>query len=907
MGVDERGSVGTIDADSDALASMARTAPERVAVPVWPDPPFPVGRYVVTAPLGRGSAGIVYRAYDPELDRAVAIKLVTPRARSDRLRERLLGEAQAIARLSHPNVIAVHDVGAIALPREDERPAVMGVYMVLELVEGVTLRRWLRERERGWSDVLDVLLAAGRGLEAAHRAGLVHRDFKPDNVLIGEEDRVRVLDFGLAMTAHSTASGEDEPEKRSVEIAGTPAYMAPEQHEGVVTDARTDLFAFCVTCWEALFGRQPFEGTTLDELARSKAVPPAPPRRHRAPRWLVDSIRAGLARDPEARPSSMTALLGELERRRTRRRRMAIGAVTGTLVAGLVAFAWARGGDARACIREGDEKLAAVWNDDVRAGGRAAFEAADVPYAADAWARVQTVVDARALTWRESRAQACEAAVGDRPEGVEHAAAALVCLDRQLDDLAARVELMRVVDRDMVRHAAAAAERTPSADRCLDAGFVAREPEGVVASIDAALLRARVQNDMGHYDEAIEAARIAAEEAEKAGDTYRRARALYSGCRARVAGRRDREKEAACTEAWIAAERSGRSSLAVSAMTEVLNISRIDQHEEAERLAQLIQARIDGLPPDQRDWNLEYGLALSMAGRLRETGRLREARVQAQRAHDAVVAALGPDDTRIVSPLNELALCARDVGEIEVARGYFERAHAMLLATRGPSYPDVVSLENNLAGVDISLGRYDAAVERLVRVLAAKEALEGERSPWLITTLYQLVEALSALGRGDEAIAYGRRALALSESVHGRDSTEVVSPLVSLAVALRAAKRCEDAMALLDRADEIERAAGAHDPEIAPLAVLERGRCQAQLGLVHESGASLARAVALREQFYGASTRPVAEALFAQAEWERAHGSAARARELLARADEICRATEGDPALARDVADALAR
>jgi tetratricopeptide (TPR) repeat protein len=458
----------------------------------------------------------------------------------------------------------------------------------------------------------------------------------------------------------------------------------------------------------------------------------------------------------------------------------------------------------------------------------------------------------------------------------------------------------------MVRHAVVAAERTTSAERCLDAAWVAREPQGVSASIDAELLRARVQSDMGHIDDAIAAARVAADEAERTGDGYRLARALYAGCRARIAGRRDREREAACTDAWVAAERAGADSLAISVMIDVLGFAAIEQSHEADRLARVIEARIEGLAPDQRDWNLDYAFALNMSQRLRDSGRFREARVQAQRAFDTAAQANGPEDSHIVPPLNELALTAEELGELAVARGHFARAHEILLATRGPSHPDSVSLANNIAGLDITLGRYDAALEQLARVLAAKEALEGERSAWLVTTLYQYVEALTALGRGEEALVYGQRALSISESVYGRESTKVVSPLVNLASALRVADRCEDAITTLERGEAIAKTAAAEDLEIASRAELDRGLCQERLGLVPDAGASFGRALALREKYYGSGSRPVAEALLPLAAWEREHGSRVRARELLARANDICRATEGDPAFATRVADELA-
>jgi len=269
--------------ESDDGASDDTQLSYDVEAAQWIDLPFTLGRYVATERLARGGAGAVFRAHDPELARDVAIKVVRSRSRSDRVRARLLGEAQAIAKLSHPNVVAVHDVGE--LPASDHGSP--GVYMVMELLEGVTLRQWLRKRERSLADVLDVMLAAGRGLEAAHRAGLVHRDFKPDNLIIGEEPdgdlRVHVVDFGLALAAASTPSTEDPAASSTeggIEIAGTPGYMAPEQHVGEPTDRRTDLYAFCVTLWEAVHGKQPFRGRTLEDIAQAKRDgPPSPPTR----------------------------------------------------------------------------------------------------------------------------------------------------------------------------------------------------------------------------------------------------------------------------------------------------------------------------------------------------------------------------------------------------------------------------------------------------------------------------------------------------------------------------------------------------------------------------------------------------------------------------------------------------
>jgi serine/threonine protein kinase len=214
-----------------------------------------IGRYVILHRHGTGGMGHVYAAYDPELDRKVALKLVRPRYASKKNRKgtsqahaRMMREAQALARLSHPNVVAIHDVGLY----EGQ------LFLAMDFVEGQTLDRWVTARKRTWQEVVGVYLQAGHGLAGAHAAGLVHRDFKPQNAIVGGDGRVRVLDFGLAHrqnTDESSRSLDSSPVMRRAiaapltvdgAVVGTPAYMAPEQHLRKSTDARTDQFAFCM-------------------------------------------------------------------------------------------------------------------------------------------------------------------------------------------------------------------------------------------------------------------------------------------------------------------------------------------------------------------------------------------------------------------------------------------------------------------------------------------------------------------------------------------------------------------------------------------------------------------------------------------------------------------------------------
>ncbi|MEX1363974.1 MAG: serine/threonine-protein kinase, partial [Nannocystaceae bacterium] len=331
-----------------------------------------VGRYQVGETLGAGGMGEVFSGLDPLLDRPVALKLLHPDPRHDteRSRARMIREAKTLARLSHPNVVQVYEVG-----ESDGR-----VYIAMELIRGTDLGRWQKEGRHGWRKVLAHYLEAGRGLRAVHEAGLVHRDFKPTNVLLGVDGRVCVADFGLARHATSPASDsglhadfettlrsapDSGPHSRAAaravgsrsrvpssgpsvagsrtslagsgslarltrtgRVAGTPAYMAPEQLRVAEIDARTDQFGFCVALYEGLYGHRPFRGKTLGALmVAHRAGPESPPRSAAVPRRLWKILRRGLALEPADRFESMDALLQALDPVRARRRLLSIAGV----------------------------------------------------------------------------------------------------------------------------------------------------------------------------------------------------------------------------------------------------------------------------------------------------------------------------------------------------------------------------------------------------------------------------------------------------------------------------------------------------------------------------------------------------------------------------------------------------
>jgi eukaryotic-like serine/threonine-protein kinase len=337
--------------------------------------PIRIGRFTVQGQLGSGAMGTVFTAHDPDLDRLVAIK-VASRTDNPVAQARLRREARTMARLSHPNVVSVFEVGV------HERQ----VFIAMERVDGVPLDRWLRDTRPSVETILGAFIQAGRGLAAAHDLGMIHRDFKPANVLVDRQGRVRVLDFGLAHAMHEAAEGNDsdaviatddtsmtgtwkEHVTREGVLVGTPAYMAPEQFEHQPMDARTDQFAFCVALYEALEGTRPFRGDTLLALAESICGGVPQPSRRRLPKKLRAMLERGLARDPDARHASMHTLVERLQEcletvRSQSRRRGWAGAL---LLAGIMASGWVIA-PLVAQARSGAEDRAEAYDEDSLVG-----------------------------------------------------------------------------------------------------------------------------------------------------------------------------------------------------------------------------------------------------------------------------------------------------------------------------------------------------------------------------------------------------------------------------------------------------------------------------------------------------------------------------------------------------------
>jgi len=460
----------TVAAQSDR-PSLAATQPDgtqRISSPVLHlTRGGAIGRYIVVDQLAAGGMGTVYAAYDPELDRKVAIKVLRwsdEGSAQHEARARMMREAQATARLAHPNVVAVYDVGPVAEQ----------VFIAMELVEGATLASWMNAETRTLGEILDMFGQAGRGLAAAHHAGLVHRDFKPENVLVGKDGRARVADFGLVREADAPPEDESTPPSRSSmlsvaltqvgTIMGTPRYMAPEQRARKPADARADQYSFCVSLYEALHGRVPHVDTD------PTAVDPDPqPAESRAiPAHVRAAIDRGLAEDPAARWPSMDELLAELARDPSAQRRRWLVAGGGVLAAAAaVALVLGRGSTPDPC-GGAEARLAGVWGVQQKAATERAFTATHVPFAPAVYASVAEDLDRYAAAWRHSYEDSCRATHERHDQSMELLDLRSACLGKRRAELGALATLLTNADAALVRNAASAVASLPPIAECDD-------------------------------------------------------------------------------------------------------------------------------------------------------------------------------------------------------------------------------------------------------------------------------------------------------------------------------------------------------------------------------------------------------------------------------------------------------
>jgi tetratricopeptide (TPR) repeat protein len=789
-----------------------------------------IGRYIVVRWIAAGGFGTVYAAYDPKLDRRVALKVLHARAGSSDgsdAEPRMLREAQAMARLSHPNVTAVYDV----MTWQDR------ICIAMELIDGTDARSWLAETPRSQTEVLEVFEQAGRGLAAAHEAGLVHRDFKPANVLIGKDGRVSVTDFGLARSGRETRRspqpdhGErpaDVPEPfldvsmtRAGALVGTPRYMAPEQLRGEAATARSDQFSFCVAVWDALHKEHPYGDPLQLDRALRDGEHPRPSSSPNLPTWIRDPLLRGLDVDASRRHPSMEPLLRALSpgRRRGRRRRVVLG--IGIAIAAMLPAAWMYDRNrtqAEACTGATD-KVDGVFGASRQSELATVFESSGLPYAQTSWATARDDLTRHLDQWSTQYTEACRATLRGE-QSPEVLTARMSCLDQALDEVDFLLDELTQGNEPQLRNAVHAIGSLGDVRRCEDVESLLTqipatpEERSLAAGIRTTLARARAMAIAGNAAESFALGQAAVERARALAYPPVLAEALLQLGRSLTVAGTPAQAEDAFREAILEANRGRHDRAAAEAWIDLLFVVGTNErgsptahdlehasaaalqrlkeapalearratavgliHARAGRYPQALQAQRAAVTLIEREHGpaaAQLGVQLHrVAELLVELERFDEAGPEAQRSRDIIARTLGPQHPRLALPVTVLAQCACADGDHEACITLAEEAANLRLGARGTNevalLPIMLTHARGLAGA----GRTKEAMRTLeaARQVAVDDV--GEDSVWAGLIAAEMARVLARSGPRQDAVAMAQTAVDVLERALGPDHPDV--------------------------------------------------------------------------------------------------------------------------------------
>jgi len=818
-------------------------SPSPAKSPRLPAPGTTVGRYLVIDPIGAGGMGMVVRAYDPKLQREVALKILHTETLGPEWETRLVREARAMAKLNHPNVVAVYDV---------ERDEAQGTVVAMEYVAGTDLRGWIVKDTRPPEEIVSTFVQAGRGLAAAHDAGLLHRDFKPANVLVGEDGRIRVTDFGLARIDRGGRDPSTEGGTPPLEISddltkfgtvlGTPSYMAPEQHGTGELTAAADQFAFCVALWELLTGERPYRSKDLEELAVAKTQgPPAFPKSVSVPSGVVAAVRRGLAAKPSRRWPSMRALVEALDAAyATRRRNRVVVAGLGTvLVVSSAAAVWWP--DANEPCAGAREQLGEAWSDTRRAAVQTAIENTGLSYATETWTTVAEDLDAYADAWASAHEDACAATRVRRDQSAAMMDTRIGCLKSARRGLDATTALLAEADAAMVERAGQMVSGLPSLAPCSDVEYlsatVAPPPTELAEQVDDIRISVAENTGLrnaGKYERAHEVIQAAAEQAKEVdyppllteialakGFTHERrgeyddavasfAEALERGLalgqtdEAAVAataliinhgtflGQPDRALDYAVTAKGLV-PRSANPRDRESELHRVLGIihgEKADFPRAVEELNKALALVQDDPSADELDVAV---VRLTLGNALKDFGDLDGAQREMEAVIELRSKKVGNGHPRTANARHNLAALLSLRGDLEGANREFEKALEVMTKALGPDHPTVGMARSNRAGVLEELGRTEEAFDEFQAVVELFKRAYGPDHPNVAMARHNVALRYGIAGDSESAARELRGVIETISTKLGENHPVVATARINLGIELETMEKFDEA------------------------------------------------------------------------------------------------------------------
>lgn len=869
--------------------------------------PVRIGNFEILEILGAGGMGVVYRARDPRLRREIALKLLHPRmVVGEREQARLMREAQALAQLSHPNVVQLFEVG-----RQDGQ-----LFLCMEYVRGPTLRRWQTSDQRHWREVLGSYLQAGAGLAAAHEAGFVHRDFKPDNCIVDVRGRVRVLDFGLVRTGtedepatiESSPVGDEElpsgpstafPLTSPSTLLGTFAYMAPEQLRGRLVDARADQFSFCVALLEALCGEHPYPGDTEPEraLALARADPSPPSRSRRVPASILRAVHRGLAVEPDERWPSMSALLDELERAARPRWTWWTGSLM--LSTMLAVVAWGIWYPNLQRCQGAEQQFEGIWDNARAAKTAEAFRATDSPIAITTWPRIEERLGEYRERWIGKYTEACKATRIREEQSSAVMSQRMRCLNDHRRKFDAVVGVLERATPKVVLEAVDLVARLPTLERCDDLeALLADIPPPTDTQVEVRVEALRDEIERIHAAlgfETIDQYRIdtLVQEAEALGYAPLIAEALAERGTVYEYDGHFKEAETDLWRAHLLAVEHGHYRIQLRANERLASVVgfRLAQHERGLRFAEttVALARHGG---DEEKVAAGY----NTLGLINESlGNFDLALEMHERALKILEKTLGLRHPNVGASMNNLGLVFLDQGRYAEAAATFGRALEVRRSSLGEDHPDYAQSLGNLALAYKRQGRYRESEELRRRVIDIMRNALGDQHPRVATNLDNLGGVLQAQGKYGEAEQVHRRALEIRRKVLAPGHPRIAQTLNNLGTACVEQDKREEAERYYREALEIRvDAFGENHYEVAS-SLGNLGELLSRRGEQVEAERLLLRALSIREKVLGPSHVLVANSLVNLAQNARRSGELEKARDWAARALEIRMTGETPP------------
>jgi len=827
--------------------------------------PVHMGRFALLRVVGEGAMGQVHAAYDERLDRRVALKIIRKdRAFSPTARKRLLREARAMARLSHPNVVALYEGD------EHEQQA----FLVLEFVDGPTLEAWIEE-ERPAAEVLEAFIAIGRGLAAAHAAGVVHRDFKPANVLFTAEGIPKVADFGLAaLGQHANTESDIERSAEPVDerltatgqFAGTPLFMAPEQWEGGEADARSDQFSYCLTLYRTLYGVDPFGGESMH--ARRSAVvdgtPTPPALTGSTPRWLWAPLRKGLSRDPSERFSSMDELLRALTNDpRTRRRRMAMLGGAALVAAGGVAYGPVQASLQTQRCEVASKKIRARWGQDERASAEKALTHSGLPYAADAWKLVSVEIDAFSSAWEANRLEGCLATTLEGTLAPPLSRRSEECFDELRERFEGNLDALAKSDSAIVDQATALFSRLPDPATCIDTTHLAQRadlPDEAEVRQRIRALRAELRavgrlSWAGKGEQAITRGEAVIEASEAIGWASLIANAHSVLGDAYLFAQEPDQALASFRRTYDIAVASGDDLMALQGISGLMFTLTWGLNEPQHALwwHDIAQPTIDRI---QLDSHPDVALVWRYSAMAhQELGNLEQARDGYRAAYALMVESYGEGSSASAALLGDLGDIALAMEDPKTAAEYFRRQRDIVIETRGEHHPELATPLTNLGAAEAGLGHMDIAYGHYVQALGLLETTYGAEDPRSAPLHNNIGDILAQRGELKAAQTAINRGLRIRTKAFGEAHPQTASSQLYLAGVEEQLGHLEVALDLFARAHATY---ADNDPTgDRALAALEgRARTQRAQGNTADADTLDAELAQLREEETANATNP---------------------------------------------------